>query len=253
MSENISAAEQKKHDRNASEILESIRQQMFGGHQFCRARFPLPILETSAALLVEHYGYGQCNARLAANEINMVYGVVRVYSRTLPVFFDAWSSVAMRSNDPAVGKTLELGHQEWEQATDLPAFRSERDWRAVAVKVGAGDDLIRRAIVACEPEALGELVERVVAFVSTSTPPTTEPQVCRVSEATSLPNNPTCPITKGVAAAAMGYDGNAQSKVRRLNTAIKDGLPCVKMSRQQFVFSCDSFPREAQDRIRKNN
>jgi len=72
-------------------------------------------------------------------------------------------------------------------------------------------------------------------------------------ESNDLPNNPTRPITKSEAAAAMGYDGNAQSKVRRLNTAIKDGLPCVEMSRQQFVFSCDSFPKEAQDRIRKNN
>ncbi len=49
------------------------------------------------------------------------------------------------------------------------------------MQVGAGDDLIRNAIKECDPEALRELVERVVAFVATATQPEVEPAACRVS------------------------------------------------------------------------
>ncbi len=133
MSKNISAEEQKKQDRNAKEIMESIRQQLFGGHQFCRARFPLPILETNAAALVEHCGGDQYNARLTEDSINMVYASVRIYSRTLPAFFDVWRAVATRSNDPKVGKTLEL-----DSGTGLWNWTLELDSGTGAPRMGAG-------------------------------------------------------------------------------------------------------------------
>jgi hypothetical protein len=103
-------------------------------------------------------------AAQVAGDINLTYGAVCIYCSTMPTFFDAWPAVATLRNDLRVGKTLELGHQEWERQTGLPGLRSRNDWRTVAFKVGASDELIERAVEDGEPEAIRKLGLRITAY-----------------------------------------------------------------------------------------